>query len=227
MVSTTRLALPEPQSGDSMAVNPPAFATTWTNVDAAIGPTFCTSGSKPATPYACQWIYLTDLNLQQIWDPVASSWITIITNPGGISGSTSTANNTTLSTAGTIYLCSSINGLTLDANRNYRIHVEGVFQYTSNAAWNVQRTEKAIASIVTSTSGNVTAGSTILQSHYIDAFSDGAPGTAQRKFTFEGLYNTGTNTALNVGWTATVTPAFNSGASAFSVYNTLFYVERA
>lgn len=227
MANTPRLQLPEPQAGDSMNVNPPFFKTTWQNVDAAIGPTFCTSSTKPASPYACMWIYLTDQNVEQIWDPVANAWITLIATPVGIVASTNTANPTTISAAGTIYLCTSLNGLTVETFRNYRIHVEGTFSYTSNANWNVQRTEKAIASIVTSTTGNVTAASPILQSQYVDAWAYDNNVTAQRKFTFEGVYNSGANANLNVGWTIEVTPAFNSGGSNFSASNILSYVERA
>lgn len=223
MAVTPRLKLPLPQANDGMNVNPPAFATMWTNTDPALGATACTASTRPASPYACQWIYQTDTNEHFIWDPITSAWVKISSNPTGIISVTSTLNNTSIAAINTRYLVASVNGLTVEQNRNYRIHVEGIFGYTGTNNQS-QPTEFPIAAIHVATSGTVTIGSTIQQSQYCDAWTPDV--IAQANFAFDAMWNSGSGTYLSAGWSLEVTGAFNPGASAFFADNVLFYVER-
>lgn len=234
MAVTSRLVLPEPQNGDPMNVVPPAFATTWTNVDAAIGPTICTSSTKPSAPYACQWIYQTDINRHAIWDPTSSAWVTILPNDYLLVASSSTANPTSISATSTKYMCTHIDGITFEANVNYKIHVEGTYSYTSTKSSNVSPTQNGKANIHYSLTGAVTTGTAVLASQYVDAWSDIVynPTTAQSNFTFDGVFNSGTASApggsntLSVGWSFEVGGSFNGNSSSHSVSNSLLYLER-
>lgn len=223
MAVTPRLALPLPQASDSMSVNPPAFATMWSNTDAALGPFVCTSGTRPGSPYGCQWIWQSDTNEHFIYDPIALAWVKISSNPGGIIGINSALNNTAIPATATRYLVTAINGLTVEQNRNYRVHVEGIFGYTGGTN-QAQPTETPIAAIHLATAGSVAIGSPIQQSQYCDAWT---PGTiAQANFSFDAVWNSGANLALSAGWSLQVTGSFNPGASSFYANNTLTYVER-
>lgn len=223
MVVTPRLKLPLPQASDSMDVIPPAFATMWSNTDAAIGPTVCTSGTRPGAPYACQWIWQSDTNEHFIWDPNSSAWVKISSNPGGILGINTALNNTSIGSTGTRFMVASISGIAVEQNRNYRIHAEGVYGYTGSNNLS-QPTETPIAAIHTSTTGSVTTGSTIAQSQYCDAWTSGV--LAQANFAFDAKYNSGSNLTLSAGWSIEVTGSFNPGGSSFYANNTMIYVER-
>lgn len=233
-MTTPRLALPQPLNGDPMNVNPPAFATTWTNIDAAIGPTICTSSTKPASPYACQWIYQTDINRHAIWDTVASAWVTILPNDYFIAAYSNTANPTTISATGTKYMCTQINGITFEANVNYKLHVEGTFKYTSTKSSNVQPTQNGKVNTHYSLTAPVTTATAVLGSHYVDAWSDIVynPTTAQVDFAFDDIINTGTANApaggatMSIGWSFEVGGSFNANSSSFSVSNSVLYLER-
>jgi len=234
MTTTPRLGLPEPVNGDPMNVNPPAFATTWTNIDPAIGPTLCTSSTKPASPYSTQWIYQTDINRHAIWDTVANAWITILPNDYLFLGSNTTANPTTIAATGTKYMIAQLNGLTFEANVNYKLHVEGTFTYTSTKGSNIAPTQNGKINTHFSLTGAVTTATAVLGSRYADAWSDIVynPTTAAIDFAMDSIFNTGTANApagsntLSVGWSFEVDGTFNANASGFSASNSLLYVER-
>lgn len=229
MAVTPRLKLPLPQANDGMNINPPAFATMWTNTDPALGATTCTASTRPASPYACQWIYQTDTNEHFIWDPITSAWVKISSNPTGLIGINTSLNSTVISATTTKFLVASINGLVVEQNRNYRIHVEGVFRFTGSGSLPVQPTQNGEAFIHVATSGSVTTGSTIQQSQFCDAWpaSTGASGLkAQSSFSFDAMWNSGAGTSLSAGWSLALNGSVNSGASSFFADNTLLHVER-
>lgn len=233
-MTTSRLGLPQPVNGDPMNVNPPAFATTWTNIDTAIGPTICTSSTKPGSPYATQWIYQTDINRHAIWDTVANAWVTILPNDYLFLGSNTTANPTTIAATGTKYMIAQLNSLTFEANVNYKLHVEGTFSYTSTKGSNAAPTQNGKINTHYSLTGAVTTATAVLGSQYADAWSDTVynPTKAQVNFAMDSIFNTGTanapagGTTLSVGWSFEVDGSFNASTSSFSASNSLLYVER-
>lgn len=229
MAVTPRLALPVPQSSDGMNVSPPAFFTTWSNVDPAIGPTVCTSSTRPGSPYACQWIWQSDTNEHFIYDPTTSAWVKMSSNPTGIIGINSTTNHTVISAMSTRFLMASINGMTVEQNRNYRIHVEGTFNYTGSGSMYTAPTQSAQAAIHVATSGSISTGSTIQQTQYTDAWpqTNASGANAQISFAFDTTWNSGSGAYLSAGWSFEVTGTQNSGSSNFYTTNTLTYVERA
>lgn len=232
MTNTPRLALPEPQTTDSISISPPAFATIWSNVDAAIGPTFCTSSTKPASPYACQWIYLTDLNAEQIWDPIASAWVNIKPNPTGIIGATTTVNNTALTTIATEYQIATVNNMTVEPFRNYKVHVEGICGFTFDATKAMaQSTQQGEAFLRYANAASVALTDTQFQQVWADAMQFGTgysvtTAIAQQNFTFDGIYTGTSATQLSVGWSYRITGSFSANCSAQYVQNTLMYVEQ-
>lgn len=230
MSVTPRLSLPQPQSSDSMAINPPAFNTIWSNLDPAIGPTFCTSATKPATPYSFQWIYLTDTGAHQIWDTVALAWITIKPNPLGILASTNSLNQTNISATGSKFMCTTLLNMTIDPWRTYRVHAEGVFAYTyQNPNTGQVMTQNGEAFIHYKNAATVATTDTIIGQQYVDAYGDAtgfANNTAQQNFSVDGLYFGSASTVLSVGWSFQVSGTFNPTASAELVQNVLTYVEQ-
>lgn len=230
MTVTSRLVLPLPQSADLMSVNPPAFATIWQNVDPAIGPTFCTSSTRPASPYACQWIFETDTFHHLIWNPVSSAWDQIAMNPTGLTAINQTVAQTNIPSQNTNYLCASIAPFSVEQGKNYLIHVAGVYGFTNNAGnTGIQTGGAAKASIVANAANGstttVTAGSTALQSQYVDAWGAGGGTPAHRSFHFEVPWSSGNNTQLSVGWIINV-PTFNTSCSGFYAKSSLIYVEQ-
>lgn len=227
MVVTPRLALPLPQASDGMNVNPPAFFTTWSNVDPAIGPTVCTSSTRPGSPYACQWIWQSDTNEHFIWDPVASAWVKISSNATGVIGINQSLNNTSVSAMSTRYMVAAINGLAVEQNKQYRIHVEGVFGFTGSGSMYNQPTQTAQASIHIATSGSVATTSTVQQTQYCDAWAQTSTSgaKAQQNFAFDCTWLS-TGTYLSTGWSIEVTGTQNSGSSNLYANNTEIYVER-
>lgn len=231
MTVTPRLALPEPVSGDSQSISPPAFATIWSNVDGAIGPTICTSATKPASPYSCQWIYLTDTGAEQIWDPVASAWVTIKHNPTGILAATTAANNTALAAAGTEYLIATLNNLAIEPFRNYKVHVEGVCGFTFDGTKAMaQPTQNGQLFLRYANAATVTLAGTQFCTFSADASQSGFGATnsvsAQQNFAFDGIYTGTSSTQLSVGWSYTLAGTLNANCSAQYVQNTLMYVEQ-
>lgn len=217
-----------------MSINPPAFATIWTNVDGAIGPTICTSSTKPSSPYACQWIYQTDLNAEQIWDPVASAWVNIKPNPTGIVGLNNTQTNVALTATGTEYQIATVNNLTIEPFRNYKVHVEGICGFTFNGSNIVaQPTQNGQAIIRYANAATVTTGGTLLTQTGVDASESGLgyspnpfPVYAQQNFAFDGIYVGTSATQLSVGWDYELTGTLTANCSAQYAQNTLIYVER-
>jgi hypothetical protein len=234
MTTTPRLALPEPQGAptpDSMSVNPPAFATIWSNVDGAIGPTFWTSGTKPGTPYACQWIYLTDLNVEQVWDPIASAWVTIKNNPTGIVALSNTQTNVAVTAAGTEYLIVALNNLVVEPFRNYKVHVEGIVGFTFDGTHQVASpTQNGQANIRYANAATVTLAGTLLDATGVDASQSGSGSsttiTAQQNFAFDGIYIGTSSTQLSVCWSYELIGSLSANNSAQYAQNSLIYVER-
>lgn len=231
MTNTSRLGLPEPVFGDPMNLNPPAFATIWQNVDAAIGPTFCTSSTKPASPYSCQWIYLTDTNTEQIWDPVASAWVTIKANPTGVIAFTAAQTNVAITAAGTEYQITTLNNLTVEPFRNYKVHVEGIVGFTFDGTKAVaQPTQFGNAFLRYANASTVTLSGTQFGQTGADASQSGLGATlsvkAQQNFAFDGIYTGTSATQLSVGWSYELAGTLNANTSAQYAQNSLMYVER-
>lgn len=236
MTSTPRLGLPEPQSSDPMSSTPPAIATIWSNVDGAIGPTFCTSTTKPATPYACQWIYQTDLNAEQIWDPIASAWVTIKPNPTGIVAVTTTVNNTSIAAASTEYQVAILNNIAIEPFRNYKVHVEGICGFTFNGTQTMaQPTQTSEVFIRYANAASVNLTGTQLGLFGVDASQSGfgytqtggLPVFAQQDFAVDSIYSGTAATQLSVLWSFKVASAsFTANTSAQFAQNTLMYVEQ-
>jgi hypothetical protein len=226
MSVTSRLGLPIPSLTDSMSANP--FATTFNLLDPAIGPTFCTSSTKPSTPYACQWIYQTDINLEAIWDPTISSWVTIYPNDSGILGSSTTVNTTGISATNTKYMCGTLTSLSLEANRNYKLHVEGIFGYISTRNNNSQCQANGIAYTHQASGSSVLTSSTVIGQQYVDAWvTPSSNATAQVNFTFDTIINSGAGGTNSFGWSfQDGTSGFNPGAGSIYVQNALTYLER-
>lgn len=235
MTATTRLGIPEPQASDPLNTTPTTFAATWSAVDPGLGPTICTSSTKPASPYAYQWIYQTDINRHQIWDTTINQWVTILPNDYLIAASSTSANPTSIAALSTKYMCTQINGITFEANVNYKIHAEGVFSYNSTKSTNTAPTQNGKANLHYSLTGAVTTATAVLVSQYVDAWSDTVynPTTAQTNFALDGIFNSGTANApagsntLSVGWSFEIDgSSFNASSSGYSVSNSLLYVER-
>lgn len=226
---TSRLALPVPQDADSMKPNPPAFATIWQNVDAAIGPTICTSGTRPGSPYACQWIYETDTFHHLIWNPISSAWDQMATNPTGLVALNQTIAQTNILAPNTNFLCGSIAPFAIEQGKNYCIHVAGSTGFTATPSSTGSQTAIAIKSSIVANAANgstttVTAASAALQTQYVDAPS-WSGGNSQGNFDFEAVWSSGSNTQLSVGWTINI-PSSNSFDSNGYAKNRMIYVEQ-
>jgi hypothetical protein len=78
--STTRLALrkpdPNPTTGDFVDVAADLSAN-WDKIDAAIGATICTSGTRPGAPWDGQVIRETDTRRIAIWNNTQAIWQSI------------------------------------------------------------------------------------------------------------------------------------------------------
>jgi hypothetical protein len=222
-MATPRLSLPLPVSTD--ALSPPVFATFFTNLDAGLGYTFCTSATKPATPYKCQLIYLTDTFQEQIWDPVASAWVTLI-NMGktfyGINQSATTASG---SSATTEVMCGTLTS-TLDSG-TYKVHAEGVISWTSNYSSSVEPTQQGVVRIRTASGASVTTSSTLAGSNYVDTWApkNASPLVAQTNFAFDSAFTVGAPGQYTTGWSYLIN-SFPPGTSSFSLQNSLMYFEK-
>ena len=231
MTNTPRLGLPEPQPTDLMTITPPAFATIWSNVDGAIGPTICTSSTKPATPYACQWIYLTDTGAEQIWDPIASAWITIKTNPTGIIAVNSQSNQTTIAAAATEYQIQTINAMAIEPYKNYKVHVEGIAGYNFDGTHQTALgTQTGQVFLRYSNASTVNLTGTLFAAMLADPMQSGLGATttvkAQQMFSFDGIYIGNSSSQLSVCWSYEMAGTFNANSSSYYAKNTIMYVER-
>jgi hypothetical protein len=223
MTTTSRLGLPLPTGTDLLA--PPAFANFFTNIDAGLGYTFCTSATKPAIPYACQLIYLTDTFQEQIWDPVAGAWVTLI-NVGktiyAINQSPTTASG---SSATTEVMCGTLTA-TLDSG-TYKIHTEGIISWTSNYSSSTEPTQQGIVRVRSASGASVTTSSALAGSEYVDAWApkNASALVAQANFSFDSTITIGAPGQFTAGWSYLIN-ALPPGASAFNLQNTLMYFEK-
>lgn len=181
MTNTPKLALPLLNLTDSMAAIPPAWKNQFTLMDAAVGMTICTSGTRPGTPWAGQMIFETDTLRSRIWD--ASNTWTLIDSVGLGWLSTSTGSlNYSAATEQFVVTKS----FAIQFNRKYRIHVEGRLDYSASGASNVT-TELHLRG---NTNGAaVTTGNPILAGCFADQTSRIVP------FAFEGLMTLNVNAA--------------------------------
>jgi len=229
MANTPRLVLPIPQGPDSMAITPPAFATIWQNVDSAIGPTFCTSSTRPGSPYACQWIYETDTFRHLIWNPIGSAWDQINLNPTGLVALNQTVAQTYITAQNTNFLCASIAPFAVEQGRNYCIHASGSTGFTNAASGTGTQTAVSFKASIVANAANgstttVTAASAALQSQYVDAPA-WSGGNSRGSFDFEVPWASGSNTQLSVGWTINI-PTTNSADINYFAKSNMIYVEQ-
>lgn len=77
--TTTRLGLVKPTPGTNEPVDVEAQLNgNWDKVDTAIGPTICTSGTRPVTPYDGQLIRETDTRRVYIYNATQTTWEPIL-----------------------------------------------------------------------------------------------------------------------------------------------------
>lgn len=228
MATSPRLGLPEPVAGDSMNVNPPAFATIFTQLDAAMGYTVCTTSTKPTTPYACQLIYLTDTNEEQIWDPVASAWVTLYQTPSGIVAINTTASVYNISASDTEAIYASLTSLSLEGFRDYKVHAEAVLSWNSNYNTLTQQTSVGKAYVRWASGTTVSTANAIAGSNYVEAWTNAraSQNLAQIPFQLDGIITTSAAGNYSVGASFNMATALPPGSSSIKVTNTLLYVEK-
>ena len=224
-MTTPRLSLPTLALDGSDSLSPPVFNTFFTNLDKGIGYTFCTSSTKPATPYACQLIYLTDTWQEQIWDPVANAWITLVELGMGVYAlsQTATAVNGTLPT--NEYMCGTITA-NLDSG-SYNIHAEGMVSWNSNYSASTQPTQQGLIRVRTASGATVTTSSTLQGSRYCDAWApkNASQLLAQVNFACDVVFAVGTPGQFTAGWSYQIN-SLPPGASSFNLTNVLMYLEK-
>lgn len=232
MAVSPRLLLPEPVAGDPMNVNPPAFTTIFQNLDPSVGFTVCTSGTKPGSPFSCQLIFLTDLNQIQIWDPTISAWVTLKPRPLGIIAATQANTPVTVSAFGTMYMGATLSNVPLEGLRNYKVHIEGILQWTSAKVAATQNTSVGELFLHTDNSGTATVSSPVSHVNYCDGYAspNASSQLAAVNFCVDTDFTppqsqTGAPNTYGLGWSFQFGTALPPNASAISIQNTLFYVE--
>lgn len=77
--TTTRLGLVKPTPGTGEPIDVADHLNgNWDKVDAAIGATVCTSGTRPASPWDGQMIRETDTRRMYIWNATQAAWDQIV-----------------------------------------------------------------------------------------------------------------------------------------------------
>lgn len=74
--TTSRLALTKPASSDPVDIA--VLNTNADKIDAAIGATTCTSGTRPSSPYNGQFIFETDTQKTYVYNGAATAWVYVV-----------------------------------------------------------------------------------------------------------------------------------------------------
>lgn len=74
--TTSRLALTKPAGTDSVDIA--VLNTNADKIDASIGATICTSGTRPGSPYSGQFIFETDTSKTYVYNGGSSAWVSVV-----------------------------------------------------------------------------------------------------------------------------------------------------